>query len=227
MKLNTVIIDDEPDAHKLLEYYCKQTGFISVVGNYFSATEAIGDLERIEPDFILLDINMSEISGIQMLDLLKRPERIILTTAHPEYALEGYDYNVLDYLLKPFRYERFLKSIERIKSIKYPNQTQLPSSIRLSETNFQLFPAQIVYIEAFGNYVKIFTYEKNRIIELITMKALELRLAPYGFFRCHKKYMVNKNYVSKMDENKCTMIDGSILPVGISYRQKVKSLHIP
>lgn len=221
--LTCMVIDDEPIAHKLLEFYCGKTGFIKVLDHCFSAREGLEILERQAPDFIFMDINMPEISGIEMLNIAQKKPRIVFTTAHSQYALEGYEYNTVDYLLKPIRYERFLKAVEKVQAIVHPNAVQLPDSIRLDSENKRIYPAEIYYVESWGNYIRLFLRQETKPLVLHkTMIAMEHLLLPYGFIRCHKKYMVNSLFVGSLMDRSCMMTDGRRIQVGISYYQKVK-----
>lgn len=224
MILSTIIIDDEPDAHKLLELYCKKTGYIKVIQNCFSAKDGLDILTQHNPDFIFLDINMPEISGIEMLNISNENPKVIFTTAHNNFALEGYEYNTVDYLLKPIRFDRFLKAVEKIKDQKKPNQLNLPSVLKLNSQNDIIYPNEIIYIEAMGNYVKVYSVQNDKPAVInITMISLENLLCPYGFIRCHKRFMINGLFVVTIKNNLCSLSNKINIPVGISYQQKVKS----
>jgi DNA-binding LytR/AlgR family response regulator len=224
--LSSIIIDDEPDAHKLLELYCKKTGYIKVIQNCFSAKDGLDILTQHNIDFIFLDINMPEISGIEMLNISNENPKVIFTTAHNNFALEGYEYNTVDYLLKPIRFDRFLKAVEKIKNQKYPSKVNLPQAVNLNLPKKTIvYPNEIIYIEALGNYVKVYSVKENKPIVLhITMISMENLLVPYGFIRCHKKFLINRLFVDSIKENLCRLYNEINIPVGISYQQKVKSI---
>jgi two-component system, LytTR family, response regulator len=222
MMLQAIIIDDEPDAHLLLEYYCKKSGVVDVIDHCYDGRAAVQRLDQKDYDFVFLDINMPEMSGIALLNVLTHNPPVIFTTAHSQYALEGYEYNTTDYLLKPIRYERFLKAIEKIGQRLYPDATTPPESIVFPGLAEPLFPATIWYVEALGNYIKIHFSDKNLLVH-DTMKDAEALLLPYAFVRCHKKYLLNSHYIATVENDTCVLQNGVTIPVGISYRQQVKS----
>lgn len=221
MKLTCLIIDDEPDAHSLLEYYCKKTGLIEVVGNYSDAFLALQHIERETVNFIFLDINMPEMSGFEMLNLIKKPIKVIFTTAHSEFSLESYEHNTIDYLLKPIKFERFVKAINKIKLIGGGDE-YLSGKVEFKNLGKALDPKEIIYAEAYGNYVKLYVRNIFFVVHE-TMKNIENILTPYGFIRCHKSYLFNKEKLHSCDKNNCLLINNINIPVGISYRQQVKS----
>lgn len=224
MTLNALIIDDEPDAHKLLDYYCHKSGMVTIIGNCFNSYEAIKLLEFTTPDFMFLDINMPEISGIQMLDMLKTAPRVIFTTAHTQFAVDGYEYNTVDYLLKPVKYERFLKAVAKVSQFINPNYEELPKTLLFQGYTPSLRPASIMYIEALGNYMRLHTKHSGAILVHETMKVIEEKLKPFGFIRCHKGYICNIKNITSLENDTYLLIGKIKIPVGISYRQQIKNI---
>lgn len=157
MKLRCLIIDDEPDAHKLLEHYCQSLDFLEIAGHFYDAVVAMAYLEKETVDFIFLDIHLPEITGMEFLGLLRQQPRVIFTTAHSEFSLQGYEYNTVDYLLKPIRFERFLKAVKKVKESLLPtDKVTLTEKIRLAGLSQPIYPTEIRYAEAYGNYMKLY-----------------------------------------------------------------------
>jgi len=144
--------------------------------------------------------------------------KVIFTTAYSEYSMEAFNYNVVDYLLKPIRFERFLKAVSKLDT---RDHRHLPESISIGQAPNQVInPREIAYVEAYGNYLKVHSQTKVQVIHL-TMTIITQRLEPYGFVRIHKSFLVNTNFVTKTFNNSCFLISGHELPIGISYRQQV------
>ena len=223
MKLNCLIIDDEEEARELIKLYCEKTNFITIKAICSNAIEAINYLNENPIDFIFLDIEMPEINGLQFLNLLKTQPKVIFTTAYSEFALKGYEYNVIDYLLKPISFERFLKATNKLTFNTNNDTNNLPKTIKINHIHKPFEPNEIVYIEALGNYVKIY-FKKNVQVVHYTLKSLIEILAPYQFIRCHKSFLVNVTSIVKISENKIKLNTNKELPIGISYSQKVKDV---
>ena len=223
MKLRCLIIDDEPDAHKLLERYCQKLDFLEIAGHFYDGVIAMAYLEKETVDFIFLDIHMPEITGMEVLGLLRQQPMVIFTTAYSEFALQGYEHNTVDYLLKPIRFERFLKAVNKIKESQSQTDKAIPAEkIRLTGLSQPIHPTEIRYAEAYGNYMKLYTRNHIEVVHA-TMKHLEEVLGPYGFIRVHKSYLLNLAEVDHADQEYCYLRSGEELPLGISYRQQVRN----
>ncbi|HEU4497369.1 MAG TPA: response regulator [Flavobacterium sp.] len=218
MKLTCVIIDDEPDAQEILRLYCNKCGFITIKGVCSNAVEAMHLLNETDADFIFLDIEMPEINGLALMRLLKDTTKVIFTTAYSEYAIEGYEFNVVDYLLKPIAFERFLKAVK--KMVPKPEET-LPQMIKLNHIHKPVSPNEIVFVESVGNYAKIIFTASNAVIHG-TLKDIYGQLEPYGFIRCHKRYIINCMHILSVGNDNIMLSDKKQIPIGISYRQKVR-----
>lgn len=230
-RINCIAIDDEPHALMILEAYIAKLDFLKLLAKIQSPLEALDFFENNEIDLIFLDIQMPELSGLQFLNLLKKTPHVILTTAYSDYALDGYEYNVTDYLLKPYSFERFLKAVRKIQlSDAVPPVITIPKSeadnrlgtifIKGDAKNkfHQLEVKDIQYIEGLRNYVSIVPRAGKRIITLQSMKSLEEQLAPADFIRIHKSYLININQISMIDGN-TVQIGEQRLPIGGSYRK--------
>ncbi len=224
------VIDDEPFALDLIVDYVKRTPFLDLAQCFHNPFKAIEYLNSSKVDLIFLDINMPELSGIKLIKTLHEPPMVIFTTAYPDYAAESYEYNAVDYLLKPIKYERFLKAVNKAASqIKTPGtpsaseksvQTGSESSpifIKSGQQQVKINPDDILYIEAAGNYMCLCTREK-KVLALLTMKDI-LNMFPSGIFvRVHKSYIINLNHIEAVDTYD-VVVAGKKIPIGITYRE--------
>ena len=223
--MKCVAIDDEPVALDILKDYMEKVPFLECVGVFRDPLKALDYLRKKKIDLIFLDINMPDLSGIQFLKTLKKPPLVVFTTAYSEYALESYDYDAVDYLLKPIEFERFVKAANkaeemmRIKAKDRPIWSGERDYIFIkSGTNFHKVKTKdIYYIKGTGNYVT-FVLDQKEILSLMTMtKALE-GLPRDLFVRVHKSYIVNSHHVDLV-ENEELRIRGERIPIGDSYKQ--------
>lgn len=229
MKLNCLIVDDEPPAHVVLERYIEKIERLTLQGHCYNALDALNFLHQHPIDLLFLDIDMPELSGLELLTALKNPPRVILTTAYAEFALEGYEYGVVDYLLKPIRFERFIKAVDRLitpgaELPVVPGPTPpAPSYLLLNINNARqkIDTADIVYIAAAGNYAKLHFLQQRPLLASETMGDLQ-KLLPQ-FIRVHKSYLINVDYLSKLEGNRVYLQGGAEIPIGVSYKQSVLS----
>ena len=224
------IIDDEPVAIDILRYYIARVPFLELIGSFRSAIKAMNRLQEDEVDLIFLDINMPDLTGIQFLKSLDHPPLVIFTTAYSEYALESYDYETADYLLKPIEFERFLKAAGRaysrhksngnmkaadsLKTIKEEDKSIfIKSGTEIHRVNIR----DIFYIKGTGNYVTFVT-EKKEIMALMRMKDIIGMLPDNRFFRIHRSYIVNFRHVDMIEKERVRIHDKKI-PIGEGYRE--------
>lgn len=242
-KINCIAIDDEPHALQILQEYAAKLDALNLLATLQSPLEALNYYENNEVDLIFLDIQMPELSGLQFLNLLKQTPHIILTTAYSDYALDSYEYNVTDYLLKPYSFERFLKAIRKIElgpaqvsGAQPPSEGKTPEITTIfikgdAKHKFhQVDIKEIQYIEGLRNYVSIVPTVGKRIITLQSMKSLEAQLGSLDFIRIHKSYLINTSHIRTIDGNS-VLIGENRLPIGGSYRksffQWVKGRNLP
>lgn len=236
-KLKALIIDDEPLAHKIILEYAKDVSFIEVIGQCYLATEAFSFLKNQDIDLIFLDINMPKITGLEFLKTLHKKPLIIITSAYQEYALESFELDVCDYLLKPFRFDRFLKATNKAFELyELKNANNSPStisSIAASEETNQLFIksdkryvqvnlANVFYIESYGNYIKIWL-EKEYHLTAQTLTSFEQQLPKDDFFRIHKSFIVNKKHIDYVEGNRVVMKNEKVLVIGKNHRRDFKN----
>ena len=217
--MNCVIIDDDELTLATLKKYIDKTEGLELAAEFMDPVEASKYLKSNEVDFAFLDVEMPEMTGLEMLKYFDLPQ-VILISHNKGYAAEGFDYNVTDFLSKPIDYGRFLKGVEKIENInesvkKSPDEENtffIKDGTRFIKLNIN----EIVYIEALGDYIKIFTEnEKHTIIS--TMKNMEKKLSEYNFIRIHRAYIVNLNFVKEFEEN-AVVVDGKSLTVSRFYK---------
>lgn len=228
--INCIIVDDEPHAIELIASYVQKIPNIQMVFSSTNPIEAFQFLQSNSVQLVFLDIHMPELNGLQFLKLLGGRSKVILTTAYPEYALEGYELDVVDYLLKPILFERFFKAVSKamnllaIKDIDklatIQNEQQEDDYIFVkADTKGKLLKIvlrDILFIEGLGNYVTIHT-NNGKTICLITFKELEVKLPAEQFLRIHKSYIVRLASINMIEGN-MVYLDKINLPIGESYK---------
>ena len=239
-KIKVLIVDDEPLAHKVLEAYCEKIDYVEIVGQCYDGISTLNFLNKEKVDVVLLDIQMPDITGLELLDSLKsNAPKVIFTTAYTEYAIQGFDYDqVVDYLHKPIRLTRFIKALERLKRVlllekdfknnirSQPQDLSLSHqsdfiSIKDNKTIYRISHIDINYIQSWGNYLKFYLRDKNIKIVRKTIKVLESELPSSQFLRIHKSYIVNIKHVKAIEGNQIKFGD-QYLPIGKSYLVSVK-----
>lgn len=240
--INAIIVDDEPLAQDVLETYIKKFPELHLVKKCSNALEANEVLKSEEIDLMFLDIQMPQLTGIDFLKTLAKPPLVIFTTAYPNYALEGFELNALDYLLKPISLDRFIKAVnkalEQVELLKKERPSTsgkatteadeevdyifVKADKKLVKVNYQ----DILYIEGLKDYV-IIRMENQRVITLQTMKSLEDKLPPTRFKRIHRSYIININKINAIVGNMVEVMEKNIpkhLPIGKNYRDELNDL---
>jgi len=225
-KINCLIVDDEPLALDILEGFIETHPLLQLVGRCDNAFEAKEFLKHKEVDLLFLDINMPEISGIDLLKSLENPPMAIFTTAFQKYAIDGFDLNIVDYLLKPFSYERFHKAVAKVQVLMNSQilQEEKPETddsyifIKADQKLIKVLYSEILFIEALADYVKIHLAEK-RIVTLQTMKNMEEKLPKERFSRVHRSYIVNIEKIQTIKGNDINVNEINI-PIGKNYRDQ-------
>jgi DNA-binding LytR/AlgR family response regulator len=225
MKLNCFIVDDEPYARKCIREYVEQTNDLIYTGEAGSAEDAITFLGNKKADIIFTDIQMPGITGIDFVRTAGDESLFIFITAYPEYALESYELNIIDYLLKPVSYERFSKSVTKAK--EYLSLKKQPKEKRMVDYFFikcgskfeKILFDDVLYAEALENYVKIYTASKM-YISYLTFKSVEEYLSSEKFIRVHKSYIVSLSKIESLD-NELIRIGTYDIPLSRNYRNEV------
>ncbi|WP_161635236.1 LytR/AlgR family response regulator transcription factor [Aquimarina macrocephali] len=214
-----MIIEDEHGAQEVLQNYIEKTPFVNCLGVYESGLDI--RLEKLkEVDFMFLDIQLPELNGLSFLKTLINPPKVIVTTAYPDYAVDAFEENVLDYLVKPFSYERFFKAITRVRNqIKITNnETNKQLFLYADKTIYKITIDDILYLKAEVDYVKVITKEKS-ILLLDSLHNWEKKLYDYNFVRTHRSYIVNFEKINKVSGNLVYIADEKI-PVGKTYKEE-------
>jgi len=226
--MNCVILDDEPFAHDVLSHYISQSPGLVLVGQFRNSVEAFEYLQTKKVDLLFLDIEMPLINGISFLKALKDKPKTIFTTAYKDYAFEGFELGVVDYLLKPFSYERFAKAVEKLTPVQ---ETKTGFSgqliIKTKEGHLNLSQQEIIYIEGSKDYVKIVTDTQSHLL-YHTLKGILEKLNGEYFIQTHRSYLVNRLYISRIVQDNLILTSNEFLPIGQSYKkQLMEKLTLP
>lgn len=226
--INCLIVDDEPLARNLLSDYVKKIPYLNLVGTAGNGITAMSMLRENDIDLLLLDIQMPELTGINMLKVLHKKPMVILTTAYSEYALESYDLDVVDYLLKPVTFERFLKGLEKVnqrlsnKEAPVSPGEESPSFVFVKDGTklVKVILNDILYVEGLKDYVTIHT-RQQKIVSLQRLKTLEEQLPPDQFIRTHNSFIVSFNAISAIHKSEVQI--GTVrIPISDSYKKSFK-----
>jgi DNA-binding LytR/AlgR family response regulator len=215
-----IIVDDEPAAHYVLVNYISQNQQLELVQQCYNSIEALNYLRTNAVDLMFLDINMPEISGLELLQTLSNPPKTILTTAYSEYALESYEHGVIDYLLKPIYFPRFLKSLERFFSHFSDEKAAIHNdsiSIKTDGIKLDVQLPDILFAQSYGNYVKIYTLKKIYLASMTTIE-LEKSLPSDYFLRVHKSFIIAIDKINSIERD-TVRISNENIPIGITFKR--------
>ena len=226
-----LIIDDESIAHDIIKRYCDMLPDMHLEKNCYDAIEALGYLNEHQVDLIFLDLNMPKLKGFEFLKTLTNPPKVIVTTAYKEYALDGYELNIIDYLLKPFSFERFLKAVNKaisiqgkqeVRSIIKDENTVETIFLRSNKKYSQVEIKDILFLESMGNYVKVVTAKetitvRDKVFNLLT------KFPNDHFLKVHKSFAVAKMHIKSIEGNRI-FIEGYEVPIGKMYREQIVRL---
>lgn len=227
--LNCVIIDDEQPAINILTAFVNELDDLKLIWTSTNPLENIDRFQKEKVDLVFLDINMPKISGFDLINLIKKAgnaPKFILTTAYSEYAVKGFEYEAIDYLLKPIAFERFLSAVQKVKLLTQPNRSDLSNEsknycfVKVDHKNkaVKINFADILYIEGLKNYVSIFTTD-SRVVTLLNMKNLEESLPKDKFLRIHRSYIIPIRNIKSVDGNRIYLTGCDFaIPIGESYR---------
>jgi two-component system response regulator LytT len=221
--IKCVILDDEPLAHQVLEHYIAQTPGLVLTASYRNAVEAFEFLTKHQTGILFLDIEMPLVNGITFLKALPNPPKTIFTTAYKQYAFEGFELDAVDYLLKPFSYDRFIKAVT--KTGCFSESTEASSGtlmIKDKRGMLNLKQQDIIYIEGCKDYIKIITAETTYII-YHTLKNILEKLDPQLFTQAHRSYIVNRNYINRIQPDELILSNQTFIPIGKVYKKSLIS----
>ena len=222
--IKTLLVDDEPLALDILESYVEKLPDLELVGRCENAIDANEVIRSGEVDLVFLDIQMPQMTGIELLKMLPNPPCVVFTTAFAEYAVEGFELNATDYLLKPIAFDRFLKAVNKVKEV-IGKKGELKSEefffVKADKKLVKIHYDEILYIEGLKDYV-IIKKEEGRVIALQTMKSLESKLPDDKFMRVHRSYIINVNKIKAIVGNSIEIIESGkpkVIPIGKNYKE--------
>ena len=222
-RINCIIIDDEPLSQDIMKDYIASCPELNLTGIFPNALLARDVIASGEVDLLLLDINMPKLSGISLVKSLSNPPLVVFVTAYPEFAVEGFDLDAVDYLLKPVSYERFLKAINRVVE-KLQNERPAETAgehimVKADKKMFRLDYSDIYYIEAQGDYIKIYT-DNRTLMVYDSLSGMEEKLPTDRFLRIHKSYIVSLSKIEYIEGNQIK-VNKTLLPVSQKYREEL------
>lgn len=217
--LNCIIIDDEPLARKGLLSYCNDISFLNVVGVCKNALQANDVLHEQSVDLIFLDINMPILSGLDWLKSLTTSPLVVMTTAYPQYALESFSYEVIDYLVKPISFERFLQAVNKAYRLTKTTEDEHVFFVKSDKSLKKIKLDEILFVEAMQNYVKIVMISET-VIAHSTLKQLHENLPDQLFVQTHKSYLVSKTHISEIAGNQI-LIGAHKIPISVRLKKDV------
>ena len=228
MKMRCIIVDDEPLVRELLEDNINQVSFLQLVRSCKNAMEALEILQQEQVDLIFLDINMPRLNGLQFLQSLDHPPLVIIVTAYEKYAVEGFNLQVADYLLKPFSVERFLKACNRAAELFRMKNVATDKNhdffVNVEYTQVKIVVADIEYVEGLKDYIKIYLSSSNKpVITRMSLKAIEEKLPARTFVRTHKSYLVAISKITTVKRD-FVCIGATEIPVSETFRENVGSV---
>jgi len=223
MSIRCIVIDDEPPALRLLQEYISRIPGLQLTRTFEDAVKGKEYLEKEGTELLFIDINMPDISGLDLVRALAQAPLVIFTTAHKKFALEGFELNAVDYLLKPISFERFEKAVRKAEEFyawkqhqekqEAPDAVFVYSEYRLVKIRLQ----EIVYIESLEDYIRIHLDNGKPVMTLMTLKKMLEQLPPASFSRIHRSYIVASGKVNAIQGKKVRMANGAVLPVSDSY----------
>ena len=227
--IRTIAIDDEPLALQQLVTYIRKVPFLELVAECQSAIDAQKVLEQEVIDVMFIDINMPDLNGLDFVRTLAVPPLVVFTTAYSEYALEGYKVNAVDYLLKPFGMDEFMRAANKVKQQYDLTHTAEVSRVDDNDAIFLKTEHRIVrinvtnirYIEGMSEYLKIYLKEGKPLVVLLSMKKMEERLSSTNFMRIHRSYIINLNEIQEVNKNRVILDQDTYLPIGDLYRDQL------
>ena len=230
--LKYIIIDDEPLAHEIIEEFCSMLPHIQLEKNCYNAMEAMQFLNENTIDFMFLDINMPKLRGLDFLKTLTNPPKTIITTAYKEHALEGFELNVVDYILKPFSFDRLVKAVNKIsenqssktivKEVSNSKENSNRFFVKGDKKHHQIDLNDLLYIEAYGNYTKLFLQDEM-IVSHEKISHYEAILTDGNFLRVHKSFIVAVDKIKFIEGNRILIKEHKV-PVGQTYKSRVSEL---
>lgn len=228
--MTCAIIEDEIRAKEVLERYIEKVDYLKLIGYCQNGLEALDKIPKWNPDIIFLDINMPNLNGLELLQILDHKPKVIITTAYSDYALESYEFEVVDYLLKPVEFSKFMRAVNRTKN---PSADVVEEPNNVNESSYTLFKSgsktykvyydNILFLEKDGNYLEVHLVDGQKILIRSNMGDIMNLVPASQFQRVHKSYVVNLNAIEIIEVNKLTLTNQYKIPLGASYRQDLQN----
>ncbi len=223
--MKCIAIDDEPLALKVIKDYVDKVPYLNLEGTFDNPFEALQYLSQQSVDIVFIDINMPGLNGLDLIRSLRKISNVVFTTAYSEYAIDGFELDARDYLLKPFSFERFLRAVNKCNRLDVPQNSeptsnQFPNFIFVNSEHrmIKIMISEICYIEGFKEYVKIYTGEDQPILTIRSLKSFEEQLEPSSFIRIHKSYIIAIHKIQDIRHGKVKVND-KYLPIGDTYKE--------
>ena len=228
--IRCLVVDDEPPAREILTRYIKEIPSLELIGECSNAIQALNSLQTQSVDLVFLDVNMPQLKGTDLLKIIRHPPKVIFTTAHSEYALEGYELDIVDYLLKPIRFDRFVKAVHKVTYLD--SSLHATPAIEKKQEAFVYFRAErkmvkvllndILFIESMKDYIKVIT-SNGVIITKQSMNSVEAMLPPNQFIRTHRSFIVSLSKI-KSFTHELIEVEKAEIPIGKLFRNGVMKL---
>lgn len=216
--IKAIAIDDEPMALEVIKAHSKKVSFLSLEETFVSAKEALEYLKKGMVDLVFLDINMPDITGLDFSQLLPQSTQVIFTTAYSEYAADAFSLNALDYLVKPFNFERFIKACQKALDTKETKQSEEASPYLFVKDSYDLVRISLdnlLYVQSDGNYLTFFEKDKKTVTRMTMTEAV--KTLPADFFRVHKSYILNLKQIRKIERHQAEVGEGVFVPIAGNY----------
>lgn len=224
--MKCIAIDDEPIALSVITQFCSRMEGIELIGTFTDPHKGLAEVMKQRPDILFLDIEMGSVSGVELARDVPPSVHIIFTTAYAQFAIDGFDLGVIDFLHKPFSFPRFEKAVERSRRMRImmkpesENSTTGMISVSVEYRNITIDPAYIIFIEAMDNYIRIHLINSRPLLPQMSLKAFEELLPSDGFVRIHKSYIVSRRAIAEYNRTQITLRDNTTqLPIGRSYAE--------
>lgn len=234
LKITCIVVDDEPLAVEMLAGYVRRTPSLEMVGSYTDPVQALSEIKILKPDIVFMDIQMPDLNGLELSRMLPAGTRVVFTTAFRQYALDGYEVDAVDYLLKPVRYQKFIEAVAKVERwVQMRDAAADKNLVRTSDERQSAFFkvdgqfrnivfSDILYVSAMKDYVVLkLQNDPSSIVVHMTMKSIEELLPSSHFMRVHRSYVVALDKISSIDSNGDIMLSDELIPVSESYRKKV------
>lgn len=222
--IKAIALDDEPLALKIIEKFCSEIDFIHLEKTFHKQSEALKYLNKFPIDLLFLDIQMPQKNGLEFYKNIDKNTKVIFTTAYTEYAVDAFDVNAIDYLVKPFSFERFLKAVEKLESTQKKSSQEV-LFVRADYKLHKISVEEILFVESLDDYIKIHTINQPVITTRLTMKHLQEKLPSNRFLRVHRSYLVALHHIESMI-SKSIKIQDYIIPIGEKYKSEIQNFKL-